>query len=133
MLKADKYSTMATILKDTKEFYEKDTDRRAFIGESCVFTAKDDTHCAIGRYLKPEYQTTDWEYNIDESVGTLHNFDGYLVDSVKGLPLRFWIDLQIFHDSSENWFPVQGMTVLGKSSYNILERRLVDGQYDTKA
>ncbi len=100
---------MTQILEETVKYYSEDTKRRAIDSHGeCVYTTQDGNHCAIGRYLKPEYQNTEWGHNEDTSVTTLYanilkGIDSLLVESVKGLPLLFWVKLQNLHDSNGNW------------------------------
>ena len=66
-----KQQQMKDILKETIEYYAKDPDNRRGIDEdgNCHYTWGD-THCAIGRYVKEEYQRENWIEN-DMSVNEL--------------------------------------------------------------
>jgi hypothetical protein len=100
------------------------------------------THCAVGRYLKPEYQREDWSSN-NESVNELcqdspngWDIDWVLRDEVRGLDADFWKDLQDFHDSRHNWITTkpsereEGLSDTGKGHYVGMQDRIVEGRYD---
>ena len=102
----NKKQQMQDILKETVEYYAKDPVNRRSIceGGDCMYTWGEN-HCAVGRYLKPEYQREDWENNND-SVNELcedssdgWNIDWCLRDEAQGLDADFWSALQGFHDS----------------------------------
>ena len=67
----NKKQQMKDILKDTIDYYSEDPDNRRSIDEdgNCMYTWGNN-HCAIGRYLKEEYQREDWTEN-DMSVHEL--------------------------------------------------------------
>ena len=67
----NKKEQMKQILKETIDYYAKDPDSRRSVddGGNCRYTLGD-KHCAIGRYLKEEYQREDWIEN-DFSVNEL--------------------------------------------------------------
>ena len=97
---------MLEILKDTRDYYAADPDNRRSITKDgeCQYTWGN-THCAVGRYLREEYQVDNWQCN-SESVNQLcevspneWNIDWVLRDEVHGIDPDFWKDLQDFHDS----------------------------------
>ena len=137
---------MLKILKDTAEYYAEDPDNRRSIDKdgNCNYTWGD-THCAVGRYLKPEYQREDWESN-NESVNELcedssdgWNIDWCLRDEAQGLEPNFWTNLQDIHDSATYWMEWSrdvdglrkyGLTDRGKEAYVRLQDKIADGRYD---
>ena len=139
----NKQKQMLEILKDTRDYYAADPDNRRSISEDgeCMYTWGDN-HCAVGRYLKEEYQTENWENN-DESVNELCsespedcNIDWALRDEVHGLDADFWRDLQDFHDSRHNWITTKpseredGLSDAGKGHYVGMQDRIVEGKYE---
>ena len=142
----DKQQQMKQILKDTIDYYAKDPDNRRGIDEdgNCHYTWGD-THCAIGRYVKEEYQREDWLEN-DMSVNELcegsndgWNIDWCLREDVQGLDANFWKNLQDFHDSRSCWItedcyniddePI-GLSRIGKNNYRIIESKINVGGYE---
>ena len=144
----DKKEQMKQILKETIDYYAKDPDNRRSVDEdgNCRYTLGD-KHCAIGRYLKEEYQREDWIEN-DFSVNELceqsdagWNIDWCLRDEVHGLDANFWKNLQDFHDSHACWItevsidhvmddePI-GLSRIGKDNYTVIERKINMGDYD---
>ena len=142
----NKQQQMQDILKDTVDYYSKDPDNRRSIDKdgNCNYTWGD-THCAIGRYLKPEYQREDWVDN-NMSVNELlaytddgSNIDWCLRDDVHGLDASFWKNLQDFHDSHSCWItkddynkddePI-GLSLIGKDNYRVIEKKINMGDYD---
>ena len=137
---------MKQILKDTRDHYAADPDNRRSIDEdgNCMYTWGK-SHCAIGRYLKPENQREDW-YENGNSVNELMegsddgcNIDWCLRDEVHGLDVSFWRNLQDFHDSKSAWItkddynkddePI-GLSLVGKDDYRVIERKINIGDYD---
>ena len=138
---------MLKILKDTAEYYAEDPDNRRSIDKdgNCNYTWGD-THCAIGRYLKPEYQRENWIEN-NMSVNELcqntddgeWNIDWCLRDDVHGLNADFWKNLQDFHDSHSCWITKEdynkdnepiGLSLIGKNNYRVIEKVINRDGYD---
>ena len=104
-----KKQKMQDILRDTVNYYREDPVNRRCVDDdgNCMYTWGDN-HCAVGRYLKPEYQRENWpdnnmsayelaEYSDDYSI------DEFLVDKAHGLDVQFWRDLQDIHDTVGYW------------------------------
>ena len=134
---------MLEILKDTRDYYAADPDNRRSITKDgeCQYTWGN-THCAVGRYLREEYQVDNWQCN-SESVNQLcevspneWNIDWVLRDEVHGIDPDFWKDLQDFHDSRHNWIITKpseredGLSDTGKGHYVGMQDRIVEGRYD---
>ena len=101
---------MIKVLKETRDWYAEDPDNRRSVDMDgqCMYTWGD-SHCAVGRYLKKEYQTESFNCNND-SVNELcedspngWNIDWALCEEVRGLDPDFWSGLQDFHDSNSYW------------------------------
>ena len=122
---------MQDILEDTIEYYSDDpTDRRAALDGDCVYTDADGRHCAIGRYMKPEFQTTEFYANSGISVNSMSaRIDVYLVSKVLGLSENFWQALQELHDNDSNWGEDTGLSAHGKYMYNSLKNNIDAGGY----
>ena len=142
----NKQQQMKEMLKDTVDYYAEDPGNRRSIDKdgNCNYTWGN-THCAVGRYLKPEYQRENWIAN-NLSVNELMdgsddgcNIDWCLRDDAKGLDVDFWIALQDFHDSHSCWIteddynkdeePI-GLSLVGKEKYRTIESKINMGNYD---
>ena len=148
----NKKQQMKDILKDTIEYYSEDPDGRRSLDKdgNCMYTWGNN-HCAIGRYLKEEYQREDWTEN-DMSVHELLqgaddgecNIDWCLRKEVHGLDADFWKNLQDFHDSHCCWITKEdwnikdynkddeplGLSMAGKNNYRVIENKIDAGGYD---
>ena len=137
---------MKQILKDTRDHYAADPDNRRSIDEdgNCNYTWGEQ-HCAVGRYLKPEYQREDWIDNnmsvheLMEGSDDGCNIEWCLRDDVKGLDADFWRNLQDFHDSHHCWITEEdyniddepiGLSRIGKENYRTIEKKINMGGYD---
>ena len=136
---------MKQILKDTRDHYAADPDNRRSIDKdgNCNYTWGEQ-HCAVGRYLKPEYQREDWIDNnmsVNELMGYSDDgsLDWCLRDEAQGLDANFWRNLQDFHDSHSHWItkadynkdeePI-GLSRIGKDSYTVIRKKINMGDYD---
>ena len=139
----NKHKQMLEILKDTKDYYAADPENRRSIDKDgqCQYTWGE-THCAVGRYLKPEYQKENWKCN-NESVNELcggsddgWDIDWALRDEVHGLDADFWTALQDFHDTRYNWIITNpseretGLSNTGKRLYVGIQDKIAEGGYD---
>ena len=131
MSNKDNRVRMQDILKDTIEYYS-DFPRAMDKSGSCQYTDEDGNHCAVGRYMRPEFQTTEFYANNGVSVGSLAaDVDTYLDSKVIGLVEKFWGDLQDIHDSDNNWGEYdEGLTECGKTRCGSIRDRIEAGGYD---
>ena len=133
----NKQQQMQDILKETVDYYRKDPENRRSVDKdgSCQYTWGNN-HCAVGRYLKPEYQRENWLSN-GESVNELcedsdegeWNIDWCLREEVQGLDTGFWVNLQDMHDTMSYWNE-KGLTDRGKESYIKLIDRIIEGDFN---
>ena len=126
-----KQQQMKDILEDTIEYYS-DSPRAMDFSGSCQYTDADGNHCAVGRYMKKEFQTTEFYANNGVSVGSLAaDVDTYLDSKVVGLTEKFWSALQDIHDSDNNWGEYdEGLTEFGKIRYNSVKTKIDAGGYN---
>ena len=138
MTKQSNRIRMQDILKDTIEYYSE-SPRAVDSGGSCQYTDANGNHCAIGRYMREEFQTTEFYANNGVSVGSLSaDVDTYLKSNVLGLTEKFWIALQDIHDSDNNWceYDEDGieyeacLTECGRTRYGSMKHRIDAGGYD---
>ena len=133
---------MQEILKDTVDYYREDPEGRRAVSKSgdCLYTTDDGRHCAIGRYMRPEFLDVEWKENRGIGVhGLSSHVDYYLKHEVRGLDEDFWRDLQDMHDKISYWIEwsqdTDGLreyklTDRGKEQYVYLQDRISKGQYD---
>ena len=141
----NKQQQMQDILKDTIDYYNEDPANRRSVDKdgNCMYTWGNN-HCAIGRYLKDEYQKESWEEN-NMSVNELSDYsddmsiDCFLVKKAHGLDLDFWTRLQDMHDLVgywEEWLSHRdgvrkyGLTDIGKEEYVKFQDKIAEGVYD---
>ena len=130
---------MQEILKDTIDYYRKDPEGRRAVDNSgdCLYTTVDGRHCAIGRHMRPEFQTTEFDENNGVGVNGLDkDIDYYLTSNVLGLDEFFWRDLQDMHDIVGNWYrgPLKeiacnGLSEIGRERYVAMQDRIARGEY----
>ena len=127
----NKQQQMQDILEDTIEYYSDDPcETRASDDGECVYTDADGRHCAVGRYLRQEFQTTGFYANSGTSVHSLAaDINTYLVSNVLGLPVDFWQSLQELHDNDSNWNYDTGLSEHGKNMYNSVKNKIDAGGY----
>ena len=120
---------MQDILQDTIHHYS-DFPRAMDKSGSCQYTDEVGNHCAVGRYLKPEFETIEFFANDGVSVGSLtQDVDHYLRSNVLGLTEKFWSALQELHDSDNNW-SYDGLTECGRTRFSHVKGRIEAGGYD---
>tara|TARA_R110002020_G_scaffold458537_1_gene676029 strand:+ start:228 stop:623 length:396 start_codon:yes stop_codon:yes gene_type:complete len=131
MSNEDNRVRMQDILQDTIHHYS-DFPRAMDKSGSCQYTDEVGNHCAVGRYMRPEFQTTGFYANNGVSVGSLAaDVDTYLDSKVIGLTEKFWSDLQDIHDSDHNWGEYdEGLTGVGKVRCGSMKDRIEAGGYD---
>ena len=133
---------MQEILKETVDYYREDPEGRRAVDVcgDCEYTTDDGRHCAIGRYMRPEFLETEWEENHGVGVHGLSSaVDYYLRHEVRGLDEQFWRDLQDIHDVVGNWnrgasfsdgeIHINGLSKLGKERYVHFQDRIARGEY----
>ena len=142
----NKKEQMQDLLKDTVDYYREDPSGRRSVTDDgdCMYTWGD-RHCAIGRYLKPEYQREDWPdnnmsaYELAEYSDN-YSIDEFLIDKAHGLDVQFWRDLQDIHDTVgywEEWHEHKDgvrdykLTDRGKEVYVAMQDKISEGEvYD---
>ena len=131
MSNQDNRDRMQDILEDTIEYYSE-SPRAMDKSGSCQYTDEVGNHCAVGRYLKPEFQTIEFFANDGVSVESLtQQVDYYLDSKVLGLAEVFWSALQDIHDDNNNWGEYdEGLTDVGKVRCGKMKKLIEAGGYD---
>ena len=127
----NKQQQMQDILEDTIEYYSE-SPRAMDLSGSCQYTDDNGNHCAVGRYMRPEFQTTEFYCNNGTSVISLAaDVDTYLESSVLGLTEKFWSALQDIHDSCNNWGEYdEGLTAVGRTRCDSMKKKIEAGEYN---
>ena len=130
MSKQDNRKRMQDILEDTIEYYSEEP-RAMDASGSCQYTDDNGNHCAVGRYMRPEFQTVNFYANNGVSVGSLAaDVDTYLDSKVIGLTEKFWCALQDVHDSCNNWGEYdEGLTAVGRVRCDSMKKKIEAGDY----
>jgi len=82
-------------------------------GEGCVYKDSKGNKCAVGRCLLSKstiFDTMNEGYGASNIGGV--KLDKELKPSYRGHSVKFWEDLQKFHDEKKNWGD-KGLTELG--------------------
>ena len=143
----NKQQQMQDLLKDTVDYYSEDPSGRRCMTDDgdCMYTWGKN-HCAVGRYMRKEYQDETWEGN-NESVNQLceraddgdYSIDHFLVKKAHGLDAIFWGELQDMHDKMSYWEEWDmhvdgkrkyGLTDKGKEAYVRFQDKIAGGEYD---
>lgn len=116
------------VLNDTKEYYSKDTSRRAAIKvydeDTCEYLTNDGRRCALGRLV-----TKAKAQELARIAGGVADVFDELPKSVANLTEFFLFDLQNFHDNKRNWNKA-GITKRGLSKYKLIKNNIIKGQYN---
>jgi len=73
-------------------------------GEGCLYGNAQGNKCAVGRCLKSNsdiFDTMNEGYSVSDIGGVKLNEE--LKPSYRGHSVKFWTDLQKFHDKKHNW------------------------------
>jgi hypothetical protein len=100
--------TKLEIIEETFNYYSEDGSRRAMRknwtgGDLCEYKSPEGKYCAVGRcMIDPKGE--EMEGNIFDLCDHLFvDVNELLKEEYKGHDVQFWLDLQHFHDSNDNW------------------------------
>ena len=119
---------MMTILIETVAFYAEDPKGRRGIDcfGACCYQTADGKQCAIGRRVDDPVGLRGSVYTLDD----LYGLDTLLRDKADhGLSVRFWKDLQLFHDRNEHWRN-DGLTIHGANAFARFAADIRVGSFD---
>lgn len=111
---AEQQTRMLEIINETVAFYTEDPDRRAVDdGGTCTyFDDNTGKMCAVGRCLVDAEEVAD---NWGDAEDLLEGYGSYNTSGqsmfkpeYQGLPLKFWRDLQRWHDDDDVWSDAEG-------------------------
>lgn len=121
------------IINETYKYYTEDTDKRGLDAENnCVYKNFQGKMCAVGRCINWEkYYLTTFKHVGDvfdladllDLTDDLNNktIDACLLKEYHGHSVKFWQDLQDWHDTNYHWdIKNKTITEKGKNQYQIL-------------
>lgn len=124
-------------------YYSRDTNRRGIEmgreSRKCTYyNAQSGAKCAVGRRMKKgvaEQAAIDCGHLCQVATrfgGSDKNLDAALVPSAQGLPMKFWIELQMLHDSYKVWdlYKRKGLTEYGEAEVKGFKKRIKKGSFD---
>lgn len=119
----NKKLTYEKLLKETVSFYSKDVNKRGINSNTgeCVYLDKNTGNkCAVGRCIDHTI-LNGYEGDFNNIVQELEvQFEYLLLPRYKHLTHKsFWNDLQMLHDSNNNWNKY-GLSELGKDHFTLL-------------
>jgi len=116
------------IIEEIAAYYSEDVNRRGYDEErrECLYYINDNKMCAVGYCLKNPEKFKALEGTIDGFLEgrKIKHTDFKLEYQLKGTlayKVKFWKDLQDFHDISGNWSH-EGITEQGKDSLEKLRK-----------
>ena len=112
-------ASRAQIIDLVAAYYAENPKRRGMNGNvGCMYHADQselgETYCAVGVFIEDtdDIEGTDQGRNGEQWTNT--DIEDILMDPYKGHPVRFWSDLQIFHDNTAHFHPISGLTEEGE-------------------
>lgn len=125
--------TKLEIFNETVEYYSTNPAKKRGKGSlGCQYLTDEGQMCAVGRCCVDP--SPDWIGGCDSirSAKDMRNFielEDLLKPEYRGHTIRFWQDLQSFHDSSEH-FTAKGLTEKGLAWIKLMEMRIIENRYD---
>ena len=112
-------ASRAQIIDLVANYYAEDPRRRGLNGKiGCMYHADrrelGDTYCAVGVFIgeTENIEGAAHARNVEQWENT--DIEAILMNPYKGHPVRFWNDLQIFHDNTAHFHPISGLTAEGE-------------------
>jgi hypothetical protein len=99
--------TKIEIIEETANYYN-DSNRSVNNDGECVYIGQDGAMCAFSRCCNENSRgyllaVDNRRLSAHKGVGSLEDPESLLKEEYKGHSLRFWKDIQRFHDDDENW------------------------------
>ena len=73
-----------------------------------------ETYCAVGVFIEDTDDIEGRDHSRDVELWENTDLDEIIMEPYKGHPIRFWRDLQVFHDNKVHFDPVSGLTEEGE-------------------
>ncbi len=110
---------MLKVLSETVQYYCEDPSRRGISAEgACLYyDPETDNCCAVGRCLEdPISAEGDWGA-VEDLFDADFEGEAILKEEYRGLPIKFWSQLQNWHDDGDLWSDNEGIPP-GQPGYN---------------
>ena len=109
----------AQIIDLVADYYAEDPRRRGVNGNvGCMYHADQselgETYCAVGVFIEDTDDIEGRDHSRDVELWENTDLDEIIMEPYKGHPIRFWRDLQVFHDNKVHFDPVSGLTEEGE-------------------
>jgi hypothetical protein len=111
------------LLEETVAYYNSDPERRGIDYETgdCHYLTEDNQMCAVGRCMtdKALEELGDVKGSYPDLKAQANRINIELFkEQYRGFPFQLWVDLQLLHDSRDNWDSVgitkKGVEIMGK-------------------
>jgi len=103
---------MLKVLDESYLIYTADPTLRGTDGNGgCYYETKDGKKCSVGRCMLPSVVGRHLGGNVEDLVDEredmleVKSLDPMLQKKYRGLPLKFWYELQGWHDNDTVWYP----------------------------
>tara|TARA_R100000808_G_C2122427_1_gene133437 strand:+ start:259 stop:717 length:459 start_codon:yes stop_codon:yes gene_type:complete len=136
-----KQMTKLELLQDTIRYYSENPEGKRALenvfdaeenhcGSDCVYTTENGQHCAVGRFLKKEHQSTEFQYNEENSIIDILDYmspEELFVEEVQDIPQWLWTSLQGLHDIDGNWGE-KGLTQQGEERAEKIYQKIIKSE-----
>lgn len=117
--------TKLQIIQETADYYSADPSKRAVNDGNCYYFSPDEQKCAIGRLSKIPKKLEDVSrayYTIEELLPARFSDKQIFKKDYQGHEVKFWMDLQNFHDSNKFWTKT-GLSAKGRNKLESLKKK----------
>lgn len=110
---------MLKVLSETVQYYCEDPSRRGVTADgACLYyDGETDNCCAVGRCLLDPTKAEGDLGAVEDLFDNDYEGQGILKEEYRGLPLKFWSQLQNWHDNNDLWNDNEGIPA-GEPGYN---------------
>lgn len=116
--------TKLQIIQETADYYSADPSRRA-VDDGCCYYFLDNKKCAIGRLSNIARKLEDVSqayYTIEDLLSEKFSDKQIFKKEYQGHEVKFWSDLQNFHDSEKFWTKT-GLSSKGRRRLQALKKK----------
>jgi len=125
--------TKQEIIEETANYYNL-SNRAVTLSGKCKYSTSDGRQCAVGRCFTDKEADSFCDFdgpvsfvNSTLKVNANKELDDILKEEYRGHSIIFWMDLQSFHDTQENWND-DGISEVGLKEKAELLEKYVDKQ-----
>lgn len=126
--------TRQQIIEETIQYYLVDQNPRGYNSYECVYLGDKGEKCAVGRCLVDPTLLHGYIGNIFDMVrdnfeGEQRKFDLFLKPQYRGQSIRFWQELQVFHDIHMDTNP-NGKNVLNEWEKGNISKQISEDTFE---